>query len=300
NNWPALPRDEDEFQQSIQPDIFSSYESTVQYIREHVPFEMEVLDNIGQRIDLFVSRLEKYSSKILLDEPSESKDPRFYVRTYAFLTQTEGSDALQTHPSRKLSEELLFARRGKTVEAQHFPGFNPLAFTELPGQIEAIQLLNWVRRAQNINLGYQSTLKKLILSVPSVAILQDAFWWFFLSKFEPSQEDQDYLFTRISDSFVALFMIAPPQVLDIFLEDYPNCLAQAVFAIFCKAYPDSHYQFGDDFKNELTELFSLWITGLKPEPFSWKKWNLEWLEKSINKKGPDRKERIQHELELKL
>ncbi|XP_078097121.1 protein FAM227B-like [Mustelus asterias] len=298
-NWPALPRDEDEFQMNIQPDIFSSYEATEQYIREHVPFEMEVLDNIGQRIDQFVSRLDKYSSRILSDEPRKVKDNRFYVPSQAFLTQIQDSDALLTHPSRKLSEELFSARRGKTVEGEHFPGFKPLQFTELPGQLEAVQMLNWIRRAQNFNLGYQSTLKKLILSVPSAAILQDAFWWFFLSKFEPSQEDQDYLFSRIADSFVTLFMIAPPQVLDRFLEVYPSCLAQAVFAIFYKSYPESHYQFGDEFKSELIELFSLWITGLKPEPFSWKKWNLKWLEKSTSKRELDRKEKILHELESK-
>ncbi|XP_078386035.1 protein FAM227B-like [Cetorhinus maximus] len=298
-NWPELLPDEDEFQMNLQPDIFSSRESAVQYIREHVPFKMEVLSNIEQRIDQFVSRLEKYSSKILPDGPREPKikDHRFYAPSQTFLTQIQNSDALLTHSSRKLSEDL-FPHGVKTVESQHFPGFKPLEFTELPGRIEAVQLLNWVRKA-DFNFGYQNTLKKLILSVPSAAVLRDAFWWFFLSKFKPSQGDQDHLFSRIADSFVTLFMIAPPQVLDTFLEVYPDCLAQAVFAIFYKSYPESHYQFGDGFKNELTELFSLWITGLKPERFSWRKWNLEWLEKSTTKKGHDRKEKILHELKFK-
>ncbi|XP_048471788.1 protein FAM227B-like isoform X1 [Rhincodon typus] len=300
-NWPELLPDEDEFQMNIQPGVFSSYESTVQYIHEHAPFQMEILDDIEQRINQFVPRLEKYSSKILSDKPGESKIKEHHIdlSSYTFLTQIKNSDALLTHPSRKLSEELSFANSDVTVQSERFPGFKPFEFTELPGHTEAVQLLSWIWRAQNFNLGYQSTLKKLILSTSSGAILQDAFWWFFLSKFQPSQEDQDNLFSRIADSFVTLFMTCPPPVLDTLLKVYPDCLAQAVFAIFYKSYPESHNHFGDEFKKELTELFSLWITGLKPLPFSWRQWNLEWLVKSISKRGPDRKERILRELELR-
>ncbi|XP_043533344.1 protein FAM227B-like isoform X1 [Chiloscyllium plagiosum] len=300
-NWPELLPDEDEFQMNIKPGVFSSYESTVQYIHENVPFQMEILDDIEQKISEFVSRLERYSSKLLSDKPRESKINEHQINTssYTFLTQMKDSDALLTHPSRKLSEELSFARMGKTVEAERFPGFKPFEFTELPGHTEAIQLLSLIWRTQKFNLQYQITLKKLVLSTSSGAILQDAFWWFFLSKFQPSQEDQDHLFSRIADSFVTLFMTCPPLVLDSLLEVYPGYLAQAVFAIFYKSYPESHNRFGDEFKNELTELFSLWITGLKPVPFSWKEWNLEWFVKSFSKRGSDRKERILRELELK-
>ncbi|XP_067827238.1 protein FAM227B-like [Heptranchias perlo] len=302
-DWPQIFPDGDEFNMSIQPDMFSSYESMSQYFREHAPFQMEVLDNMGQRIDQFVSKLEKYSSKILSDEPRQSKikDCLFYAPSETVLTQMRASDALLTHPSRKLSEHVFAQNRPvkvTTVESQSFPGFKPMEFTELPALIEAIQLLNWIRKAQNFTLGFQNTWKKLILSDASAAILHDAFWWVFLFKFKPSKEDQDNLFNRIADSFVTLFMIAPYEVRDKFLEVYPDCIAQAIFAIFYKSFPDSHNKLDDEFKKELTELITLWMTGLRPEPFSWRKWNLEWLEKLISKRGPGRKETLLAALKL--
>ncbi|XP_051896244.1 protein FAM227B-like [Pristis pectinata] len=300
-DWPQLLPDEEHFNMNIQPDTFTSYESLSQYIHEHVPFRMELLINMRQRIDEFVSHLEKYSSKILPAEPrkSKTKDHLFYLPTETVIRQMKDSDALLAHPSRKLSEELYIAHKSKTVESQTFPGFKPLEFTELPGQLEAMQLLNWFRKTQKFNLGFQTTWKKLILSEPSAAILQDAFWWFFLYKFKPSREDQDYLFSRIADSFVTLLMIAPVEVLDMFFQVYPDCISQAIFAVFYKSFPESHNKFGDEFKSELTELISLWMTGLKPEEFSWRKWNLQWLEKSMSKRGPERKENILAEIDLK-
>uniref|UniRef100_UPI00398E94E4 protein FAM227B-like isoform X3 n=1 Tax=Pristiophorus japonicus TaxID=55135 RepID=UPI00398E94E4 len=296
-DWPELLPDEDDFKRSIQPATFNSCESMSQYVCERAPFQMEVLVDIGQTIDQFASRLEKYSSKILPDKPSQPKIKVHNLQTpSSFLTQMKNADALLIHPSRKLSEELCL---DSTVESQRFPGFKPLEFTELPGQIQAKHLLNWIRKAQNFHHGFQNTLKKLILSKASAAILQDAFWWFFLFKFEPSKEDQDHLFNRIADSFVTLFMITPSEAIDKLFEIYPDCVAQAIFAVFYRSFPRLHNKFGDEFKNELTELISVWMTGRKPEQFSWRKWNLEWLEKSMIKKGPDRKESILAALALR-
>ncbi|XP_072133813.1 protein FAM227B-like isoform X2 [Mobula birostris] len=72
-DWPLLLPDEDEFNMNIQPEAFTSYESVSQYVHEHAPLQMELLINMGQRIDEFALRLEKYASKILPDEPRKSK-----------------------------------------------------------------------------------------------------------------------------------------------------------------------------------------------------------------------------------
>ncbi|XP_072889198.1 protein FAM227B-like [Hemitrygon akajei] len=301
-DWPKLLPDEDEFNMNIQPDAFTSYESVSQYVHEHAPLQMELLTNMGQRIDELALRLEKYASKILPDEPRKSKasaKTQLFYLPETFIRQMKNSDALLIHPSRKLSEELDIAHKNKTVESQTFPGFKPLEFTKLPGHLEAMQLFYLLRKTHTFSPAFQTTWKKLILSKPSVAILQDAFWWFLLYKFKPSREDQDYLFSRIADSFVTLLMIAPVEVLDMFFQVYPDCLSQAIFAVFYKSFPGSHNKFGDEFKSELTELISLWMTGLKPEEFSWRKWNLEHLENSMSRGGSEIRKNVLAEIDLK-
>ncbi|XP_069767910.1 protein FAM227B-like [Narcine bancroftii] len=300
-DWPELLPDEDQFNLMIQPDLFTSYESLSQYVNEHAPFPVELLIAVEQRVDQFQSHLEKYSSKILPDEPRKSKAKEHNLPPSLATTvrQMKDSDVLLTHPSRKLSEEFYLERKERSVETQTFPGFKPLQFIKLPGQMEPLQILNWIRKIQKFNLGFQNTWKKLILSEPSAAILQDAFWWFFLYKFKPSREDQDHLFSRIADSFVSLFMIAPVEVQDKFFQVYPDCISQAIFAVFYKSFPGSHTKFSDEFKSELTELISLWMTGLRPEEFSWRKWNLQWLENLMSRRVPERKENILAEKDLK-
>ncbi|XP_029430391.1 protein FAM227B [Rhinatrema bivittatum] len=57
---------------------------------------------------------------------------------------------------------------------------------------------------------------------------------------------------------------------------YADCLSQAVFAVFFGAFPKSHLDFDDKFKDELTDLIFQWVSGIKPLPLSWKKWNLDF------------------------
>lgn len=73
--------DEDEFNMKIQPEVVVSYESVSQYIYEHAPFRVAFLTDMGKQIDEFKSRLEKYSSKILPDEPRKykNKEHLFYL-----------------------------------------------------------------------------------------------------------------------------------------------------------------------------------------------------------------------------
>uniref|UniRef100_A0A4W5MRI5 Uncharacterized protein n=1 Tax=Hucho hucho TaxID=62062 RepID=A0A4W5MRI5_9TELE len=55
---------------------------------------------------------------------------------------------------------------------------------------------------------------------------------------------------------------------------YADCLAQAVYA----AFPESMERLGADFKTDLTDLISLWVSGVKPTLLSWQSWNLGWLD----------------------
>lgn len=45
------------------------------------------------------------------------------------------------------------------------------------------------------------------------------------------------------------------------LQMYADCLAQAIYAAFCGAFPQSKERFNDDFKKVLAEVICLWVSG---------------------------------------
>jgi len=162
-----------------------------------------------------------------------------------------------------------------------YPGFFPNEVTPLPGQLEAPQLLNKVTKAQQFPSIFRKRWKKLFLSEGSVMLLQDTFWWFFLEKFQPDcKKAQDGLFNRIADCFVSLFFGVSPDFRDRFFQHFADCLAQAVYAAYCEVFPRSYQLFDDDFKSFLLNTISEWVTGTRPPPYSWEKWNLKLLEPS--------------------
>ena len=179
--------------------------------------------------------------------------------------------------ARKSQEREAVSRKAKTVENTSYFGFVPNELTPLPGNLESQQLLNKVTKIQNFPQPFKNVWKKAILSEASVAVFQDAFWWMFCYLFEPKQA-KDMIFSRISDSFIALFFSLPTAYKDRFFMYYPNCLAQALYAGFCEAFPDSYKIFGDPFKSTLTETIYEWISGVRPPPMLWGKWQLEELE----------------------
>lgn len=168
-------------------------------------------------------------------------------------------------------------RKPKTVENMSYYGFRPNELTPLPGHLESLQLLNKVTTIQNFPQPFKNVWKKAILSEASVAVFQDSFWWVFCHLFEPTQP-KDMVFSRISDSFVALFFRVPTAYRDRFFLHYPSCLAQALYAAFCEAFPDSYKIFGDPFKTVLTDTIYEWVSGIRPLPMSWERWQLGALE----------------------
>ncbi|XP_061284795.1 protein FAM227B isoform X3 [Bos javanicus] len=115
------------------------------------------------------------------------------------------------------------------------------------------------------------------LSEASLALLHDCFWWWFLHKFKPDRENQACLFDRISESYVSLFMSIPLSRKDTFFQVYPDCLAQAIYATFQEAFPESSNLFNDEFKEDLGNNIFLWLSGLPPQKGFWTHWKLKEL-----------------------
>ena len=211
------------------------------------------------------------------DDKKDVAEAETRVITPVLVRQYRNNESNVLESAKKSQEKEALNRKAKTVENTSYFGFMPNELTPLPRNLESQQLLNKVTKIQNFPQPFRNIWKKAILSEASVAVFQDSFWWIFCHLFEPTQA-KDMIFSRISDSFIALFFGVPTAYKDRFFLYYPNCLAQALYAGFCEAFPDSYNIFGNPFKSTLTDTIYEWISGVRPPPMLWQNWLLDELE----------------------
>lgn len=168
------------------------------------------------------------------------------------------------------------------VELHVYPGYEPDEVTPLPEPLQPKDILQTVINAQRDlrkKPSFKREFQSFVFSRISQDILQDLFWWYFLQKYQPSRNIQEMLFNRIAHNYVKMLFTTPvTQYRDKFLKRYPNIMAQAVYSTFCSAFPTSYKQFGDEFKEDLSQLITEWIAGTKPVPRMWDRWNFKSLE----------------------
>ncbi|KAG8145048.1 hypothetical protein E2320_013436, partial [Naja naja] len=229
-------------------------DTVAQYLYDNAPMPYEI-----------ISRLEKRIDECKLQAQEHAK--------HLFTLESEKSE-IDEQPGQAPKDS-----SNKDFENAGFSGFNLWKLTKLPNNLEPAHLWDLVLKLQNFKGVNAQVLKKLFFSEASLAILQDSFWWWFLHKFQPDQDEQDHFFDRISDSYVALLWSIPNYIKDTFLQMYPDCLSQAIYITFCEAFPQTCHRFNDQFKDELMDLIFLWIRGFKPQKFAWKNWKCPSTEK---------------------
>uniref|UniRef100_A0AAA9ST24 Family with sequence similarity 227 member B n=1 Tax=Bos taurus TaxID=9913 RepID=A0AAA9ST24_BOVIN len=165
----------------------------------------------------------------------------------------------------------------KDIEGCDFPGFRTNELTQLPRHLNAERIYLFILKAHNFDGKVFKIWRTHFLSEASLALLHDCFWWWFLHKFKPDRENQACLFDRISESYVSLFMSIPLSRKDTFFQVYPDCLAQAIYATFQEAFPESSNLFNDEFKEDLGNNIFLWLSGLPPQKGFWTHWKLKEL-----------------------
>ncbi|KAM6980580.1 protein FAM227B-like [Aplochiton taeniatus] len=164
------------------------------------------------------------------------------------------------------------------IKDYDYPGFYEVHASPIPGQPDAFLLLDIVSEVQGFNPGFLKIWKPFFVSHVSVSMFKDTFWWFFLHRFKANmEEDQNQLFDRIAGGFVSLLMTVQMNLKDKLFKVYADCLAQAVFTSFYKAFPASQEQFGDEFKTDVADLINFWVSGVKPKLLSWQSWKLAEL-----------------------
>ncbi|XP_028396755.1 protein FAM227B-like [Dendronephthya gigantea] len=289
--WPIKLEEEDRLNLTPEDVGTGTLEDIINALAAHAPLDLSILDEVLKQIEELEKKVNFYASKIfnieitpqqdeeVNDQNDQQADAEKKVVTPVALVRhyrsNDESNVLES--ARKSQEKEAQNRKAKTVENTTYFGFTPNELTPLPRNLESQQLLNKVTKIQNFPQPFRNVWKKAILSEASVAVFQDSFWWIFCQLFEPKQS-KDVIFSRISDSFVALFFHIPTAYKDRFFHHYPDCLAQALYAGFCEAFPDSYKIFGNPFKATLTDTIFEWISGVRPRPMIWETWQLEELE----------------------
>ncbi|XP_077863821.1 protein FAM227B-like [Saccoglossus kowalevskii] len=286
DEWPMRVTSEGQMGLEDERKMIGSKDNIVDELRKHAPLPVNLLDDLEEKLNNLEKRLNVYTTEILTDEPRTSRinqnlfhSPEYGLKFQQVMIKAAESNAVQIQRGRKKKhtkdiKDQILGTKTRSVENASFPGFNRKELTELPHQLESPQILDRVTHAQDFKPGFKKFWKKLFLSEASVAVMQDTFWWFFLNSWETDRkEEQEKLFNRIADSFVALFTSVNPNIKDKFFAVYADCLAQSIYAAYFEAFPDSHQQFEGVFKTELCDLCHEWITGVKPQPRSWKQWD---------------------------
>ncbi|XP_055777859.1 protein FAM227B-like [Salvelinus fontinalis] len=247
------------------------------YFKVNVPFPVDVTMSFSKSIEELYSKIKLHAS-IMSQEQSKNKNAES-----VFDDMNKYKKYVQ-RAHRIIKEQSEAVSRSLDIKDYDYPGFDVVEDTDIPGHPDALQHLDSVSEAQGFNLGFLKIWRPFFLCDLSVAVLKDTFWWFFLHTFKPNVEEESQLFDRISGAFVSLLMTVQMDLKDKLFKVYADCLAQAVYAAFYGAFPESMERLGHDFKTDLTDLISLWVSGVKPTLLSWQSWNLGWLD-PVNTSG---------------
>nr|XP_044620851.1 protein FAM227B isoform X2 [Equus asinus] len=248
----------------------TSFSSIYTHLWGKVPRIYDPLLIMESRLEECLILLENHASKIfewnrVLSKTSSHEKLERYK---AFLRKYQKKKKIM------LSAEM---ETKKNIEGCNFSGFKTNELTQLPRHLDAERIYLYILKAHNFDEKVFKIWKTYFLSEASIALLHDCFWWWFLHKFKPNRENQDSLFDRISESYVTLFMSIPLSRKDAFFQVYPDCLAQAIYAAFQEAFPESSNLFNDEFKQDLGNNIFLWLSGLKPHKGFWTHWKLNEL-----------------------
>ncbi|XP_026532921.1 protein FAM227B [Notechis scutatus] len=279
DDWPKTPYLPDVNPYPLVSRMKSDYpvDTVAQYLYDNAPMPYEIISRLEKRIDECKLQVQEHAKHVFTLESEKDEQPGE--------DEVTSSPESQDTSKKKIKIEVKFPTEApkdssnKDFENAGFSGFNLWKLTKLPNNLEPAHLWDLVLKVQNFKGVNTQVLKKLFFSEASLAILQDSFWWWFLHKFQPDQDEQDHFFDRISDSYVALLWSIPNYIKDAFLQMYPDCLSQAIYITFCEAFPQSYHRFNDQFKDELMDLIFLWIRGFKPQRFAWKNWKCPSMEK---------------------
>ena len=124
-------------------------------------------------------------------------------------------------------------------------------------------------------------------SEPCAAIVRDIFWYCFCKFYKDVKKDRQAkwdvkkLKNRVAENYAKLLheVTVNNGHRDLFLPGITNAVAQAVFLIFYHSYPRSRAKLTDDFKINVIDTCSAWLSGTRPSNPYFQHWQNSLKEK---------------------
>ncbi|XP_036923922.1 protein FAM227A isoform X1 [Sturnira hondurensis] len=155
--------------------------------------------------------------------------------------------------------------------------------SELPNGVVFCAMVDNVVQSERSTLSGKSfcsqrELEKYLSSPSLRAIWLDSFWWVFHERFQPNREIQNKLFDRIAQHYASLlFHGSRSHYEEAILKRLPSLLSKGLYTSFCCCFPQSWFN-SHEFKSDVCNTMSLWISGIYPCPQSYDSWDYSKLD----------------------
>nr|CAI9693862.1 unnamed protein product [Rangifer tarandus platyrhynchus] len=175
------------------------------------------------------------------------------------------------------------ADKNLLAELYQYPSFDDSRPNNLPNGVDFCDLVGNVILAEKNPLSGKSfcsgrELEKFLSSPSLRAIWLDSFWWIFHERYQPKKDVQSKLFDRIAQNYAfLLFCESRTHYEDALLKRLPSLLSKALYTSFCCCFPQSWFN-THEFKSDICNTMSLWISGIYPCPHSYNSWDYSKLD----------------------
>ncbi|XP_031512161.1 protein FAM227A isoform X1 [Papio anubis] len=175
------------------------------------------------------------------------------------------------------------ADKNLLAELYQYPNFNSSKPNKLPNGVNFCDMVGNVIRAERDCFSGKHfcsgrELEKFLSSPSPRAIWLDSFWWIFHERYQPNKELQNNLFDRIAQHYaLLLFHVPKSHYEEALLKRLPSLLSKAMYTSFCCCFPQSWFN-THEFKSDICNTMSLWISGTYPSPQSYDSWNYSELD----------------------
>uniref|UniRef100_A0A8D0V9G4 Family with sequence similarity 227 member A n=1 Tax=Sus scrofa TaxID=9823 RepID=A0A8D0V9G4_PIG len=175
------------------------------------------------------------------------------------------------------------ADKSLLAELYQYTHFDTSRPNRLPNGVSFSDMVSNVVQAERNPLSGKSfcsdrEFEKFLFSPSLRAIWLDSFWWIFHERYQPKKEIQSKLFDRIAQHYAfLLFRESRSHYEEALLKRLPSILSKALYTSFCCCFPQSWFN-THEFKSDICNTMSLWISGTYPCPQSYSNWDYSKLD----------------------
>uniref|UniRef100_A0A8D1CTJ7 Family with sequence similarity 227 member A n=1 Tax=Sus scrofa TaxID=9823 RepID=A0A8D1CTJ7_PIG len=213
----------------------------------------------------------------------------FEVEKKALREKTRSQPAVLNYQDDGLHFHILLFLLQKTAdksllaELYQYTHFDTSRPNRLPNGVSFSDMVSNVVQAERNPLSGKSfcsdrEFEKFLFSPSLRAIWLDSFWWIFHERYQPKKEIQSKLFDRIAQHYAfLLFRESRSHYEEALLKRLPSILSKALYTSFCCCFPQSWFN-THEFKSDICNTMSLWISGTYPCPQSYSNWDYSKLD----------------------